>query len=157
MEEIRRIYNHAILNTVATFDLQEKGYGEMGEWFREHGQDHPIYVLSVDGFVRGWAALSPLYKKAAYRRSAELSIYLDPGHQGRGYGTLLLETLIDASRERHFHTLVSRIAGDNEASIRLHRRYGFHHQGTLKETGFKFNRFIDVEIFQLMLEEIIHD
>jgi len=152
IEEIRRIYNHAITNTVATFDLEEKEFVEMSHWFKDHDEDHPILVLTSGRLVKGWASLSPLYKRAAYARSAEISIYLDPENKGKGYGKALMEALIERAQKNSFHTLVSRIAGGNQASFKLHERYNFTHQGTLKETGFKFGKFIDVEIFQLMID-----
>ena len=149
LEGIRRIYNDAVLNSTATFDLEPKSLEERRAWFDAHDKTHPVLVIRTSGGeVAAWGALSLWSDKEAYESSAEVSIYVDVAHRGRRFGSLLLERLIAAAEESKLHMLISRIAEGNEASLKMHRRFGFRHVGTQREAGRKFGRYIDVEIFE---------
>lgn len=148
---ITDIYNEAILNTVATFDTATKSVADRTRWFETHDARHPVIVAEVGGTVVAWATLSAWSDRQAYSGTAETTLYVDAGHRGGGIGGALLSALIDIARKQEFHTLIARITTGSEASIRLHVACGFEHVGTLREVGFKFDRYLDVEIYQKML------
>lgn len=148
---ITDIYNEAILNTVATFDTETKSVADRARWFETHDERHPVIVAEVAGTVVAWATLSAWSERQAYSGTAETTLYVDAGHRGDGIGGALLEALIDIARQHEFHTLIARITTGSEASIRLHVSRRFEHVGTLREVGFKFDRYLDVEIYQKML------
>jgi phosphinothricin acetyltransferase len=89
-----------------------------------------------------------------YRFSVEVSLYLRHDQCGRGFGTVLLADMVAAGREGGYHTLISIISGDQDASIALHKRAGFTLAGCLTQTGFKFGRWLDVVFYQLMLPPV---
>lgn len=145
------IYNDAILNSIATFDLQPQTLEEKLTWLREASFPYVVLVADRDGDVLGWACLRPFRQKAAYRYTAEDSVYIRNDSLGQGIGTALMQRLLEISAANGFHTIIAGIAGDNPASVRLHQRFGFEIVGTEREVGYKFERWIDVTWMQKML------
>ncbi|MEX0682523.1 MAG: N-acetyltransferase family protein [Dehalococcoidia bacterium] len=149
---IRDIYNEAILNTTATFDIDPKTLEDRLAWFHETQHPHCIIVAEEDGQVVGWASLRTFRTKPAYRFTAENSVYIHTDHRGRGIGTLLLAELVDIAKRNGFHTIIAGIAEGNPASLALHRRFAFVEVANEREVGYKFDRWLDVIWMQLMLE-----
>jgi L-amino acid N-acyltransferase YncA len=150
-ERIAAIYNQAVLATTVTFDIEPRGLRSQQQWLAAHGERHPVIVEEEVGLVRGWASLSPWSDRAAYGTTAELSVYVDEAHRGRGIGAALVRELVERARRLGYHTIVSRITAGNPASIRLHERAGFVLIGTMREVGRKFGRWLDVVLMQLIL------
>ncbi|MER7675141.1 N-acetyltransferase family protein [Streptomyces sp. NPDC096934] len=100
------------------------------------------------GRVLGYATSSGFRPKAAYATSVEVSVYLAPGAGGRGVGTLLYEALFRALAGEDLHRAYAGVAQPNEASVRLHERFGFRHVGTYREVGRKFGRYWDVAWYE---------
>jgi L-amino acid N-acyltransferase len=152
LDAITDIYNHAILNTTATFDTQPKTATEQIEWFKSHDDRHPILVAEIDGNVVGWASLSQWSGRCAYADTSETSFYVKAECRGQGIGTRLKHSIIEEARRLKFHSLIARVAQGSDASMHLNERFGFVHAGTLKEVGRKFGKLLDVHIFQKMLD-----
>lgn len=148
---IREIYNHAIRELSATFEETEKSLADREIWLAEHGAQYPVFVAVEGDAVLGWGALSRYAPREAYRFTVETSIYLRPDCYGRGIGTLLLAALMDAARELGYHTALALIVGGNQASIRLHEKFGFVQVGLLHEVGRKFAQWHDIFIMQAMV------
>ncbi|MFO0962495.1 MAG: GNAT family N-acetyltransferase [Phycisphaerales bacterium] len=146
------IYNHAVLETTATFDTEPKDAAERQRWLAAHDAAHPVTVAEVDGRVVGWASLTRWSDRCAYDSTAETSFYVEPASQGRGIGRALLTDLVARARAAGLHALLARITVGSEASVRLHRALGFQPVGTLREVGRKFGKLLDVEMLQLVLE-----
>lgn len=147
---ITAIYNEAILNTVATFDTETKILADQQKWFDNHGTKYPVRVAEQDGVVAGWASLSAYSDRCAYSETAEISLYVRSDFYRQGIGTKLTEEVIQAGRAAGLHTLIARIACENEVSIRLAKSQGFKSVGVMREVGRKFGRLLDVEILQLI-------
>jgi phosphinothricin acetyltransferase len=151
--QILNIYNAFVVSSDATFDLEPLTLEQRLEWFRQHHpQTYPILVATEEDRVVGYACLSPFRDKPAYRKSVEVSVYVDSDYHGRGIGKTLLEAILKRAAEIGYHTVIAGITGGNEASIRLHEKFGFQHVGRFREVGFKFGRWCDVHFYQLMLE-----
>ena len=146
------IYNEAILNSTATFDIEPQTLEEKLVWFRE--TQHPYALLVADRAreVIGWACLRPFRAKAAYRFTAENSVYIRTDFLAQGIGKLLMIRLIEIAKANGFRTVIAGIALDNPASVRLHESLGFQPVGTEREVGYKFERWIDVLWMQKMLK-----
>lgn len=147
------IYNHEILNGVATFDLQPKSLAERQSWFDEHNKNnHPLLVAEQDGEVLGYASLSHYAEKAAYNSTVELSVYIAPSARRQGIASQLMLAVIDlAKKDNATHLIVSLITGTNQASISLHQKFGFNKVGTLHQVGYKHQQFLDVHIYELFV------
>ncbi|MEO6198107.1 MAG: N-acetyltransferase family protein [Dehalococcoidia bacterium] len=148
---ITDIYNYEVLNGWATFDLEPKSLEDRLDWFREIQHPHSVTVTEEDGVVLGWGSLKPFHARLAYRFTAEESVYIHQAHSGRGIGSLLLGHLIELARDRGFHSIMAGISQDNPASDRLHQRHSFTLVGTEREVGYKFERWLDVSWYQLLL------
>ena len=147
---ITRIYAHAVMHTVATLDTEEPTVATQTEWYRHHDERHPVLVAVSGNTVVGWASLSEWSTKAGYSGTAEASVYVSPECHRQGIGTSLLQTLSSRARDVGLHVVVARISSTNETSLRLARRCGFRHVGTMKESGFKFGAYVDVDVLQLI-------
>ena len=101
--------------------------------------------------ILGYATSSPFRPKAAYATSVETSIYLAPDAGGRGIGTLLYKQLFDALATQDVHRAYAGITLPNEASVRIHERFGFRRIGVYEEVGRKFGRYYDVAWFEKRL------
>jgi len=148
IEDITEIYNEAILKTVATFDTQPKTVEEQEKWFKGHGTKNPIIVVEHDKAIVGWAALSSYSTKCAYSKTAEISLYVKKECQGKGFGTKLMDAIIQDGEKAGLHTVIARITEGNKQSVRLHESVGFKHVGTMKEVGLKFGKHLDVYLMQ---------
>lgn len=154
IKRINDIYNQAVLNTTSTIDIEPRSLEYQKNWFKKHNERFEIYVAKENGDVIGWASLSRWSDKCGYNGVAEDSIYIDENSKGHGVGTKLLNTLINHGKQNGFHTIVARISDGNDISIHLHEKFGFELVGTLKELGYKFNKYIDIHILQIILNGI---
>jgi L-amino acid N-acyltransferase YncA len=145
------IYDDAVLNSTATFDVEPWTPEQRDQWFHEHSRPYAVLVAVRGGDVVGWAALSPFQRKPAYRFAAESSLYVRAEHRGEGIGVHLLARLLDVAVRNGFHSVFARIVGDNPSSLRLHRRFGFRRVGVEREVGYKFDRWLDVIVMQKLL------
>jgi L-amino acid N-acyltransferase YncA len=151
-QAILDIYNEAVVNSTATFDLEPRTWEEHQRWWEEHRPPYELLVAVVANTVVGWGSLSPFRAKPGYRFTAQDSIYVHEDFRRRGIGAALLHLLIETARERGFHSIMALIDGDNTVSIHLHERFGFSQVGTFPEVGFKFGRWLDVVHMQKVLQ-----
>ncbi|MFF6995732.1 GNAT family N-acetyltransferase [Streptomyces sp. NPDC008313] len=149
------IYNHYVRETPLTFDTRVFTPQERRPWLLSHPEDgpHRLMVATSEGSqgipaVLGYATSSPFRPKPAYATSVEVSVYLAPGAGGRGTGTLLYDALFKALADEDLHRAYAGIAQPNEASVRLHGRFGFRHMGTYREVGRKFGCYWDVAWYE---------
>ena len=150
-EAIQRIYNHEVEHTTHTFDLVPRTLEDQQAWLQDRTGALGVLVAEIDGQVVGFSSLSEYRPRAAYRTSVESSVYVDETVRGRGVGRRLLHDLVDLAKASGFHTMVARIAGGHEASIKLHEAAGFVVVGTEREVGRKFGNWLDVVVMQRML------
>ena len=155
LPSIREIYNHYVLNSVVTFDEQPMTLRALRSKFSNAKKLGMPYIVAVSpsGQVLGYAYVYPWKTKAAYRFTVENSIYLGPASTGKGLGNALLGALIEKSREAGLKEIIAVIADKGaEASIALHRRYGFTEGGHMGKVGFKFDRWIGTILMQKSLK-----
>ncbi|MGW5350039.1 N-acetyltransferase family protein [Streptomyces sp. NPDC004031] len=142
------IYNHYVRETPVTFDIDPITPDDRRPWLLSHPEDGPHRLLVAQpvegGQVVGYATSSPYRPKAAYATSVETSIYLAPGAGGRGIGSLLYAALFEALADEDVHRAYAGVALPNQASIRIHERFGFQQVGVFQEVGRKFGTYHDV-------------
>lgn len=152
LPEMLEIYNHSILNSTATFELEPKTLEQRRSWFSSHGRKYPLIVAEVEHRkVVGYCCLSSFRQSCGYSPTVELSVYVHNEFRRRGIASTLVNEIISRARELQYHSIVSVIAGSNEASIELHKNLGFEFIGRLKQVGFKFSRWEDDVLYQLLL------
>ncbi len=154
-ETITHIYNHYILNTVVTFEEQPVASQEITRRMAEvSSAQFPWLVVELSGRIVGYAYASPWKGRSAYRCSVESTVYLDPVFLGAGFGSQLYEALLADLRRKKVHGVIGGIALPNEASIRLHEKFGFRKVAEFKETDYKLGQWVDVGYWRLILKEI---
>lgn len=153
LEAIASIYDHYVLTSAHTFDLEPRPATWWREWysaFEEHGR-HRLLVARVDAYVRGYALSEPYRPRPAYDPCVATSVYVSRDHTGRGIGTALYRDLISALEDEDVHRACAAISMPNAASVRLHERLGFRQVGYFSEQGRKFGRYWDVAWFERAL------
>lgn len=149
---IAEIYNYYVRETIVSFEVDPVAADEMQSRLETVAADYPSYVAETDnGEVIGYACAKKWQTRCAYKNSVEFSVYLHAEQTRRGLGTQLYETLIAESRRRGYHTVIGGISLPNEASVRLHEKLGFKKVAHYEEVGRKFEKWIDVGYWQLML------
>ena len=154
---ICHIYNPYILQTEITFEeepLQEAEINDRIQTIQRSGLPWFVTIEENTGELQGYAYASPWKARSAYRYTVETSIYLAPAWQGCGLGQTLYQTLIQQLKAQGIHSVIGILALPNPASVRLHEKLGFQPVGQIKDAGFKFDRWIDVGYWQLMLDLI---
>ncbi|MDR1430407.1 MAG: GNAT family N-acetyltransferase [Spirochaetaceae bacterium] len=144
------IYNHYIKNSPATFEEMPLSVQDMAVRMRELGRGYPWIVWEENGEILGYAYMHRYHERMAYRFTAEDSIYIKAGCEGRGIGKALLESLIAAARKMKLRALLSIITVPNAASVALHEKFGFQKVGQFHEVGYKFKTWLDVGYWELL-------
>ena len=154
LPRVFEIYNREVKGGIATFDVEPRTVGEDDSWLTGRESFHPVLTaIGNGGEVLGWASIGPWSPRGAYRRTGEVSVYVDEAARGRGLGTTLLEAAVErARRDETVQVLLARIAKPNPASIAIHEACGFRSFGTQRRCGEKFGRILDVELLDLHLD-----
>jgi phosphinothricin acetyltransferase len=147
------IYNHYVVHTSATFDIEPFAVSARQEWFDHYAQSgpHRLLVATQHGEVVGYASSSRFRPKPAYDTSIEVTVYLHPRATGAGIGRALYERLFAELRDEPLHRAYAVIALPNPASVGLHRGFGFVEIGTMTEVGRKYDQWWDVLMMQAPL------
>lgn len=151
LRAIRDIYNHYVAHSTCTYQIEPDTDEKRRDWFANHGAAHPVTVAEMDGAVVAWASLSPWNPREGYARTVEASIYVRHDLLRRGIGSALLADLIERARALGYHAILGGVCATQAASIALQERFGFRQVGYLREVGFKFGRWLDVAIMELVL------
>jgi phosphinothricin acetyltransferase len=149
---IAAIYNHYVVHTIITFEEEAVPATEMAQRITDvHAAGLPWFVWEEDNRILGYAYAGKWKTRSAYRHCVESSIYLDKDATGKGLGTKLYVALIAALRERKIHSIIGGIALPNAASVGISEKLGFRKIGHFKEVGWKFNQWLDVGYWELIL------
>jgi phosphinothricin acetyltransferase len=146
---IATIYNTYVRRRGSNLDTIEMAVDHFVDKIKDDRE--VLLVAERDGAVVAWARLFPWNPKPGYRLTAETSIYVADGFNGRGLGSALKTALIEAARARGLHHLIARVFAGNQASIELNERFGYRRVGVQKEVGVVDGAFIDIVIFELLL------
>jgi phosphinothricin acetyltransferase len=153
LDAIFAIYNDAVLNSTATWELAEVPPEAQLAWLDAHRPPYAAVVACDGDEVIGWASLSQYRAREGYRFSVESTVYIRTTHHRQGLGRLLVSAMVERARAGGFRTVLGKISGDNEASIALHAALGFVEVGREREVGFKFGRWLDLVTMQLLLDD----
>ena len=142
------IYNYYITDTTVTFEEEPLTYESFFERVNRICKTYPYFAAQVGGKTVGYAYLDMYNERSAYRHTADLSIYLNKDAKNRGIGSMLLSAVENAGRDRGINNIISLITEENERSVAFHEKHGYILVGKLNKVGLKFNKRLDVLIYQ---------
>lgn len=148
---ITDIYNEYVLHSVATFETEPLQKEEMYSRIAGISADYPYFVYEIDGSVVGYCYAHPWKQRVAYKYTLETTVYLSPDCVGKGIGKLLMQRLIEECRKRGYRALIACITAGNDISDSLHSGLGFKQVSCFKQVGLKFDRWLDVTDYELLL------
>lgn len=148
---IAHIYNYYVKNTDITFETEQVPDAEMCQRILEISGKYPYMVYEESGKILGYCYASLWKKREAYHNTVESTVYLSPSSQGKGIGGLLMNALLDELKKIQIHAVIACITLPNPSSIKLHEKLGFKQVSHFREVGYKFERWIDVSDWELLL------
>ncbi len=126
------IFNAAVRTRMSSAQLAPVTVEERLPWFHQHSPNrHPLWAVENAGTIAGWLSFQPFTGRAAYRATAEVSVYVHEEFRRRGVGQALLEQALERSPALALTALLGFIFGHNEASIELFQHAGFDRWGLL--------------------------
>jgi len=146
LPRLTEIYNHYVIHSPATFDIESYTVEGRAVWFGQFGVTgrYRLMVAEENGEVLGYAGTARVRPKAGYDTTVETTIYCAPGAAGKGIGSRLYAALFESIENEDVHRIVAGYTLPNPASAALHMRWGFKPAGVFRENGRKFGRYWDV-------------
>lgn len=146
LPRLTEIYNHYVVNTPVTFDVEPFTVERRMAWFEQFSTSgrHRLLVTDEEGRAIGYAGTTRFRVKPAYDTTVETTIYLAPEAVGRGLGHSLYSALFEAIGDEDIHRIVGGYTLPNRGSEALHKKFGFELAGIFRENGRKFGRYWDV-------------
>ena len=148
---ISEIYNFYVKNTVITFEEEAVSENEMRNRIDNVTKRFPWLVYELNGELLGYSYATDWKTRSAYRHTVESTVYLRNGESGKGIGKKLYQHLISELQKLNIHAVIGGISLPNEASIALHEKLGYKKIGQFHEVGLKFNKWVDVGYWELIL------
>ena len=150
-QAILAIINHNILHSTSLYDYNIRSYEQQKTILEEKiNKNFPVIVAELDGIVVGFGMYSEFRFREAYQFTVEHSVYVNEDFQSKGIGKQLLQELINLARKQKIHTMIGVIDSENQGSVVFHEKFGFKTVGIIKESGYKFDRWLDSVLMQLL-------
>ena len=149
---IAAIYNEYVLHTTISFETEPLSTATMRERIVNYSAQYPYLVAEQEGQLIGYCYAHAWKERAAYCHTWETTVYLHPSVCSAGIGRRLMSALIEQCKAAGCHVLVACITGDNVNSCRFHERLGFVPVSRFPQVGFKFDHYLDVLDYVLLLE-----
>jgi phosphinothricin acetyltransferase len=152
-QSILEIINYNILNSTALYDYKTRDYDTQKTILEEKiEKGFPVIVAVSDGKIVGFGMYSEFRFREAYKFTVEHSVYVSSDEMGKGIGKKIITQLIIIAKAQGLHTMIGVIDSENKSSITFHEQFGFKTVGIIKESGYKFDRWLDSVFMQLLLE-----
>lgn len=151
-QSILDIVNYTILNSTALYDYKTRSFEDQKRILEEKiNKGFPVIVAEYEGEIVGFGMYSEFRFREAYKFTVEHSVYVSPVETGKGIGKLIMNKLIEIAKAQGLHTMIGVIDSENKSSISFHEQFGFKTVGIIKESGYKFDRWLDSVFMQLLL------
>ncbi len=152
-QSILDIINYNILNSTALYDYKTRDFETQKTILEDKiNKGFPVFVAECDGKLVGFGMYSEFRFREAYKFTVEHSVYVSPNEMGKGIGKMIMAQLIIQAKAQGLHTMIGVIDSENKSSITFHEQFGFKTVGIIKESGYKFDRWLDSVFVQLLLE-----
>ena len=154
-EAILDIYKTYIENTRVTFEIEVPTVEAFRERMERIMAQFPWIVCEIDGKIAGYAYGSKHGERAAYRWSADLSVYIHENYHRYGLGTALYTALLELLRRQGYFTVYAGVSTPNPKSEAFHTAFGFRNLGEFKNAGYKLGGWCGVSWYELVLNEYV--
>jgi L-amino acid N-acyltransferase YncA len=145
------IYAPNVTEGLASLEERAPDPHEMADRIRIVTATHPWLVAEIDGEVAGYAYGSRHHDRAAYRWSADVTVYISAAHRRRGIGRALYGPLFGLLERQNIYELCAGVTLPNQGSVALHESLGFVPVGVYRDVAFKFGRWYSVGWWQMSL------
>lgn len=149
---MREIFNEVLRNSNSIYRENEVTLEDRYAWFDEkieHG--FPIFGAYEGDQLVGYAGYGSWRSAQGYRKSVELTIYVDQKFRGSGIGSELMKTIIKQAKSDGHHVMIGAIDSDNQQSINFHKRFGFIETARMPEVALKKNKWLTLVFMQKLL------
>lgn len=154
---IAEIYAPYVLTTAITFEYDPPSSAEMASRIASTLPAFPYLVWEENGVVLGYAYAHPLYARAAYQWNAELSVYVEMSHRGKGIGGKLYRCMMEILKLQNIQSVYACITEPNPGSIAFHHALGFSDLALYPHCGFKHGKWYGVNWLVKHLTELSED
>ncbi|PMG96786.1 GNAT family N-acetyltransferase [Vibrio lentus] len=144
VEGITDIFNFYIEHTNARFEEEKFTLENRQQWFTQFSNNskHQLYVAIENGALLGFACSQQYRAMSAFEDTVEVSVYLAEEATGKGLGSKLYSQLFSSISTHGVHRALSGVALPNDASIALHKSFGFREVGVFNEYAKKNGQYI---------------
>jgi len=152
-QAILDIINYNIINSTALYDYNTRTYEQQLSILEDKiTKGFPVIVAESEGVLTGFGMYSDFRFREAYKFTVEHSVYVNNDFHGKGIGKMLLQELINLAKKQGLHTMIAVIDSENQSSVDFHEKFGFKTVGVIKDSGWKFDRWLHSVFMQLILE-----
>ena len=151
LDEALAIYLYYINHSTATFHKKEISKDEMRDLLIFSNPKYEGYMISYGGAICGYVILTQYKTREAFNHTAEITIYLKAGYEGRGIGSEALSFIEERAKTKELHALLALICGENKGSIALFEKHGYEKCAHYKEVGYKFDRWLDLVCYEKII------
>lgn len=152
LPQILDIYNHFVVSSNYTMDTESKTLADMFSWYESHQGRFPAFVGTVSDKIIGYSSLSKWAERKGYYPSCEASLYLSPIDLAQGLGDVFMRHLEEVALSNNFTTILSFMTSTNKLAKNLARRNGYVYIGVMQRVAEKFDRFVDIAMYQKFLD-----
>ena len=150
-EEIQKIWNPWIKDSIVTFNSIEKTVGDVAALIAERQISYGFWVAELDSDLAGFVTYAQFRQGIGYAGSMEHTIILSPKAQGKGVGRALMCRLEADAAAKSVHQMIAGVTGENKAGRDFHARIGYETVAIIPKVGYKFNRYHDLIVMQKIL------
>lgn len=151
VNDMLNLYNYYIINSTATFDLEEISAEAFLKRIKIEDVNYKTYIVSVNDIMIGFCFFIPYRENPAYAETVEIGIYLKPEFTGKKYGEIMVNHLEAIIREKKFKNIIASISSDNTSSISLFKRLGYRQCADYTEIAYKHGHYVGIIDFQRAL------
>jgi L-amino acid N-acyltransferase YncA len=148
---VAAIYAPHVAGGVASLEERAPEPHEFSDRIRIVSRSHPWLVAEIDGQVVGYAYGSRHHDRAAYRWSADVTVYISTEHQRQGIGRALYGALFPLLARQGVYEVCAGVTLPNDASVGLHESLGFTRVGVYRDVAYKFGQWRSVGWWQMSL------
>jgi len=150
---ITSIYNDVIATTNAIYRDDTIDAAERMAWYQNRVADgYPVIVAEFEGEIIGYGVYGSFRFGEGYKHTVEHSIHVKSSHRRKGVGRTILRELIEIATKDGRHVMVGGIDSENEASIKLHKEFGFHESARMEEVARKGGKLLTLVLMQKVLK-----